>query len=133
MAPVFDNSAEWITEHGDRFIKGDAMLDTILACLMDVPFEPRATFHLAWRFISSRGVKQCQKIHPVASARSTKRQSALISRICSMVRARDSSSSGLATTIAKHIARDTATLSRLREKRNWSERGTSSALEVAIE
>ena len=48
-------------------------------------------------------------------------------------RARDSSSRGLATTIARHIARDTATLRRLREKRNWSERGTSSALDVAIE
>ena len=100
---------------------------------MDVPFEPRATFHLAWRFISSRAVKQCPKIQTVASARSTNRQSALISRICSMVRARDSSSSGLATTTARHIARDTATLRRLREKRNCSERGTSSALDVAIE
>src|SRR2546426_6947720 len=124
MAPVFDNSAEWITEHGDRFVEGDAMLDTILACLMDVPFEPRATFHLAWRFISSRAVKQCPKIQTVASARSTKRHSALISRICSIVRARDSSSSGLATTTARHIARDTATLRRLREKRNWSARGS---------
>src|SRR3989442_95803 len=133
MAPVFDNSAEWITEHGDRFIEGDAMLDTILACLMDVPFEPRATFHLAWRFISSRAVKQCPKIQTVASARSTNRHSALISRICSIVRARDSSSSGLATTTARHIARDTPTLRRLREKRNWSERGTSSALDVHIE
>src|SRR5437773_2149334 len=34
------------------------------------------------------------------------------------VRARDSSSSGLAATTARHIARDTATLRRLREKRN---------------
>ncbi len=50
-----------------------------------------------------------------ASARSTNRQSALISRICSMVRARDSRSSGLATTKARHIARDTATFRRFRE------------------
>jgi len=61
---------------------------------------------------------QRPKIQTAGAARSTKRQSALISRICSMVRARDSSSSGLATTTARHIARDTATLSRLREKRN---------------
>jgi hypothetical protein len=34
---------------------------------------------------------------------------------------------------ARPIARETATLSRLREKRNSRVRGTSSALEVAIE
>jgi hypothetical protein len=33
----------------------------------------------------------------------------------------------------RHIARETATLRRLREKRNSRLRGTSSALEVAIE
>ena len=64
---------------------------------------------------------------------STKRQSALISRICSIVRARDSSRRGLATMQARHIARETATLRRLREKRNSRLRGTSSALDVAIE
>src|SRR2546422_11103792 len=63
---------------------------------------------------------QRPKIQTAGAARSTKRQSALISRICSMVRERDSSSSGLATTTARHIARDTATLRRLREKRNCS-------------
>ena len=67
------------------------------------------------------------------SAISTKRHSALISRICSIVRARDSSRRGLATTKARHIARETATLRRLREKRNSRLRGTSSALDVAIE
>src|SRR3989454_11200099 len=67
---------------------------------------------------------QRPKIQPAGVARSTKRQSALISRICSMVRARDSSSSELATTTARHIARDTATLSRLREKRKCSARGS---------
>jgi hypothetical protein len=39
----------------------------------------------------------------------------------------------LATMQARPIARETATLSRLREKRNSRVRGTSSALEVAIE
>ncbi len=70
---------------------------------------------------------------PCASAKSTNRQSALISRIYSIVRARDSSSRGLATTTARHIARDTATFRPFRENRNSSVRGTSSALEVAIE
>jgi len=70
---------------------------------------------------------------PYAVAISTNRQSALIRRICSMVRARDSSSRGLAAIHARHIALETATLSRLREKRNSRLRGTSSALEVAIE
>src|SRR2546425_2052302 len=68
-----------------------------------------------------------------ASARSTNRQRALISRICSMVQARDSSSRGLATTKARHIARQAATFRRLRENRNSRVRGTSSALDVAIE
>jgi hypothetical protein len=48
------------------------------------------------------------------SASSTNRQSALIKRIWSMVRAQDSSRRGLATTKARHIARETATLSRFR-------------------
>jgi hypothetical protein len=34
---------------------------------------------------------------------------------------------------ARHLARETATLRRLREKRKSRVRGTSSALEVAIE
>src|SRR2546422_9761662 len=76
---------------------------------------------------------QRPKIQTAGAARFTKRQSALISRICSMVRARDSSSSELATTIARHIARDTVTLRRLREERNCSGGGTSSALDVALE
>ncbi len=50
-----------------------------------------------------------------------------------MVRARDSRRRGLATTMARHMARDTATFKRLRENRNSSVRGTSSALDVAIE
>ena len=54
-------------------------------------------------------------------------------RTLTIVRARDSSNSGLATTNARHIARDTATFRRLRENRNSSVRGTSSALDVAIE
>ena len=64
---------------------------------------------------------------------SANRHSALINRICSIVRARDSSRRGLATMQARHIARETATFSRLREKRKSSVRGTSSALEVAME
>ena len=43
------------------------------------------------------------------------------------------SSKLLATMQARHMARETATLRRLREKRNSRLRGTSSALEVAIE
>src|SRR2546427_3243510 len=70
------------------------------------------------------GHGQCPKIQTVASARSTKRQSAVIRRICSIVRARDSSSSGLAPTTPRHTPRDTAPLRRLREKRKRSERGT---------
>ena len=61
------------------------------------------------------------------------RHSALISRIWSIVRACDSSSRGLATTKARHIAREIATLRRLRENRNSRLRGTSSTLDVAIE
>src|SRR5215213_2576502 len=44
-----------------------------------------------------------------------------------------SSSFGLATRIARHFARETATFSRLRENRNSVFRGTSSPLEDAIE
>jgi hypothetical protein len=46
----------------------------------------------------------------------------LISRICSIVRARDSSRRWLATMQAWHIARETATLRRLREKRKSEDR-----------
>ena len=70
---------------------------------------------------------------PARSAISANRHSALISRICSIVRACDSSSLGLATTNARHIAREIATFSRLRENRNSRLRGTSSTLDVAIE
>src|SRR4030095_10442879 len=70
---------------------------------------------------------------PCSSAISANRHRALINRICSIVRARDSSSRGLATMQARHMARETATLRRLREKRKSRVRGTSSALEVAIE
>ena len=54
-------------------------------------------------------------------------------RICSTVRQRISSSRGLATRIARQRAREIATFSRLREKRNSSCAGTSSPLDVAIE
>jgi hypothetical protein len=54
-------------------------------------------------------------------------------RICSIERHPTSSSFGLATTYARHFARDTATLRRLRESKNSRLRGTSAALEVAIE
>jgi hypothetical protein len=47
------------------------MLDKIVACRTSVPFEARATFHLAWRFISGRGARQCPKIQTMASAIST--------------------------------------------------------------
>jgi len=46
----------------------------------------------------------------------------LISRIYSIVRARDSSSRWLATMQARHIARETATFNRLREKRKLRSR-----------
>src|SRR5579862_2024727 len=68
-----------------------------------------------------------------ASACSTKRQRAFAIRICSIVRHSTSRRRGLATTYARHFARDTATLSRLREKRKSRLRGRSSPLEVAIE
>ena len=67
------------------------------------------------------------------SACSTKRQSAFASRICSTVRQGMSSSFGLATRIARHLAREIATFSRLCEKRNSMLRGTSSPLDDAIE
>ena len=60
-----------------------------------------------------------------SSAISANRHSALISRICSTVRACDSGRRGLATMKARHIARETATLRRLREKRKSRVRGTS--------
>jgi plasmid stabilization system protein ParE len=45
--------------------------------------------------------------HPgICSAISTNRHSALINRICSIVRARDSSSRGLATMNARHVGRE---------------------------
>jgi hypothetical protein len=66
-----------------------------------------------------------------SSAISANRHRALINRIYSIVRARDSSRRGLATMQARHIARETATLRRLREKRKARVRGTPSALEVA--
>src|SRR2546428_248343 len=46
---------------------------------------------------------------------------------------RSASTGELAPTTARHTARDAFTLGGLREKRNCSERGTSSALDVAIE
>ena len=54
-------------------------------------------------------------------------QSAFASRICSTVRQFASSSRGRATRYARHCAREIATLSRFREKRKSSPRGTSSA------
>src|SRR4051812_46271386 len=51
-------------------------------------------------------------------ASSTNRQRAYASRICSIERQPISSSRGDATTYARHLARDTATFNRLREKRN---------------
>src|SRR5206468_13005558 len=78
--------------------------------------------------------RQCvESWTPCSPVISANRHSALINRICSIVRARDSSRRGLATMQARQIARETATLRRLREKRKSRVRGTSSALEVAIE
>src|SRR5207302_2782253 len=78
---VLNDSTQWITEHGDGFIDGDPV------------------FHLACSVTRGRAPEQCPKIQTGASTISTNRHSALINRIRSIVRARDSSSRGLATTI----------------------------------
>src|SRR5262249_28359907 len=85
------------------------------------------------RTAHSSGAAHLPALAACYPAISANRHNALINRICSIVLARDSSSRGLATMQARHIARETATLRRLREKRKSSVRGTSSALEVAIE
>jgi hypothetical protein len=59
--------------------------------------------------------------------------SALTSRICSTVEQGAASNSGLAKMTARQRAREIATLSRLRLKRNSRLRGMSSAEDVAIE
>src|SRR5436309_3208462 len=71
--------------------------------------------------------------HSPYVASSTKRQSAFARRICGIVLQFTSSRRGLATRYARQRAREIATLSRLRDSRNSSPRGTSSPLELAIE
>ena len=62
---------------------------------------------------AARGV-QSQRAVVEESASSRKRQRALASRICRGVRTRTVTSAGLATTAARHLAREVATLRRLR-------------------
>src|SRR6266545_4303490 len=84
-----------------------------------------------WRLLGLRGILPSNQ-RP-GSAPSTNRQRAFAIRICSIDRQPTSSSCELATTYARHLARDTATFRRFRESRNSRLRGTSPALEVAIE
>ena len=68
-----------------------------------------------------------------AAAKSANWHSALMRRICSTVLQRAVNSAGDATMIARHCARDTATLSRFLLKRKSMPRGTSSPVELVIE
>ena len=96
--------------------------------------EANGIYYIAMELIRGVNLEQfANQLHEKNRMLPTELAVFIASRICRGLLHSGSNSRGLATTITAHRARDVATFSRLRLKRNSMPRGASSGLDVAIE